>query len=376
MTATDGAVMTFPTRAGGRLRVVGLPFLHANKVLSGFDGIDGLRESYADRLRQIYRNLTNRATGTDFDAAADVAVLASHLHIDGARTSTEKEIHISESYATDVAHIPGVFGYVAFGHIHIAQHIDGTRGRYAGSILQVDFGEEGEIKQVVVADLTPARATRIHDIVLTAGRRIYRRQGTIDELAGFAEEIGDGIVEVTVRLPELFPDNGAAETDPAVQSEAEADEDVPGGDNGAGGFDRTAGLGGHDSLAEAVRAALPNATIVSIVDARHPHVLSADEIEIGEAPDNPAQAYRAWFDSNGAKAIAAKGAVGADPQRIVRLFEELYAAVTTDNVPTFAELDRIRDLTADPVETSSADTLSKPVDAGAEPAVATTGGDA
>jgi DNA repair protein SbcD/Mre11 len=388
MTATDGAVMTFPTRAGGRLRVVGLPFLHANKVLSGFDGIDGLRDEYTDRLRKVYSNLTKRATGTDFDSSADVAVLASHLHIDGARTSTEKEIHISESYATDVAHIPGVYGYIAFGHIHIAQHIDGSRGRYAGSILQVDFGEEGETKQVVVADLTPARATRIHDVALTAGRRIHRREGTIDELAGFADEIGDGIVEVTVRLPEPDPDDGTAEIDhdPAAETDADGGDKADGdhGDDGAGGFGLTAGLGGHDSLAEAVRAALPYATVVSIVDARYPHVATADEIDLDEAPESPAEAYRNWFATKGARAISNKRAAAADPQRIVTLFEELYTAVTTDNDPTLPELDRIRALTAVPAETSGNDALDSPADAGdgddatidAAPAAATSGRDA
>ena len=196
-TADHGAVLTLPTQTGGRLRVVGLPFLHANRVLGDFEDILGANATYADSVRKICDHLAKSAF-REFDTAADVAIFASHLHVASARTSTEKEIHISSEYATDPAHINSGYGYLAFGHIHIAQAVAGNRGRYAGSILEIDFGEEGETKQVVVADLTPGRPTKIYDVALTAGRRIHRVRAPYSALAGRADSVGNGLVEVTV----------------------------------------------------------------------------------------------------------------------------------------------------------------------------------
>lgn len=85
-----------------------------------------------------------------------------------------------------------------FGHIHVPQDVAGARGRYAGSILQVDYGEEGEAKRVVVADLQPGRPTQVSSVPLTAGRSLMRIRSTLSELATSADRIGTAVVEVTV----------------------------------------------------------------------------------------------------------------------------------------------------------------------------------
>ena len=61
-------------------------------------------------------------------------------------------IHISTDYATDPMTFGSSYAYVACGHIHVPQPIGGGRGHYVGSLLEVDFGEEGETKQVLVVD--------------------------------------------------------------------------------------------------------------------------------------------------------------------------------------------------------------------------------
>ena len=61
--------------------------------------------------------------------------------------------------------------YAAFGHIHKPQPLPGTViGRYAGSIIPIDFGEEGEQKGAVVVEATPGRAARVEFVSLAAGR--------------------------------------------------------------------------------------------------------------------------------------------------------------------------------------------------------------
>ncbi|MCY4424323.1 MAG: metallophosphoesterase [Acidimicrobiaceae bacterium] len=310
-TADHGAVLTLPARTGGRLRVAGLPFLHANRILGDFDDILGANATYADSVRKICDLLANSAFG-EFDTAADVAVFASHLHVASARTSTEKEIHVSSEYATDPAHIDGGYGYLAFGHIHIAQAVAGNRGRYAGSILEIDFGEEGETKQVVVADLTPGRPTKIYDVALTAGRRIHRIRAPYSALTARAAGLRDGLVEVTV-------------------------EHEPKGDEGADHDTTSLDIPGYDTLTAAVHAALPDACVVSVVDARRPDVNVADEVEVPEVTETPTQLFRGWFAENGQALVDRHDAHGADPERVASLFDEIHTAVTTESDVEVAE---------------------------------------
>lgn len=309
-TAAQGAVMTLPTQAGGRLRVVGLPFLHANRIISEFDDILGANATYADNVRKICDFLTD-STFTEFDTTTDVAVLASHLHVSGARTSTEKEIHISSEYATDPAHINGGYGYLAFGHIHIAQAVANHRGRYAGSVLEIDFGEEGETKQVVVADLTPGRPSKIYDVTLTSGRRIHRVRAPYSALSEWATTLGNDLVEVIV-------------------------EHEPRGD-GCDADSYSLEIPGYDTLTAAVRAALPDACVISVVDARRPDVKVADEVEVPEITETPTQLFREWFAENGQTLVDRYSAHRADPERIASLFEEIHAAITTESEDEIVE---------------------------------------
>lgn len=232
--------------------------------------------TYADRLREILATYTD-VCFDDFDPGADVAVLASHLHLRGARTSTERTIHISEDYATDAAAIDARYGYLAFGHIHVPQVVAGERGRYAGSILEVDFGEEGESKQVTVVDLEPGRPAAVHDVPLTVGRRLRRITlpiGSLDQLAGQA---ADAIVELTVTA-----EPGAA-PDPAV---------VVAGTT-------------YDSLAAAVADHLGDAVVVSVIDGRsRGQALELDDVETVEAPPL-VDMFREWLAGAGVSVLGA-----------------------------------------------------------------------
>lgn len=297
-TAAKGAVATYPTAAGGTLRLVGVPFVHQNRVLRDFDEIANSNATYADRLREILATYTE-VCFDGFDPAGDVAVLASHLHLRGARTSTEKTIHISEDYATDPAGLDPRYGYLAFGHIHVPQVVAGGRGRYAGSILEVDFGEEGETKQVTVVDLEPGRPAAVHDVALTAGRRLRRLSLPLGSLDQLADRAGKAIVELTVTADE------------------DADPDAP---------VVVAGVT-YDSLSAAIVDHQGDATVVAVNDSRRRGVLvELDDPEPGDAPPIT-ESFRDWLGGPGA-AVMSSGDGRADANRVVELFAELHDAAT------------------------------------------------
>jgi exonuclease SbcD len=293
-----GAVATYATAAGWDLRLAALPFVHANRVLTDFAALSEPNATYNDSLRRVIGHLTSTCL-TGFDPARQVAVFASHLHIAGARTSSEREIHIATGYATDPAHLDPAYGYLAFGHIHVPQAVAGGRGRYAGSILEVDFGEEGETKQVGIVDLEPGRPTAVTSIPLVAPRRLRRLRASLSELRERAAEVRGDLVEVTIG-----PEPGGAPVDRDAAIFLDGDT--------------------YDTLSQAVRAVLPDVAVVGVVDARNPAAALADELPQPGAVETVDDTFNAWLVDGGAGLLARNpfATVG----RVAELFAELRAA--------------------------------------------------
>ena len=62
--------------------------------------------------------------------------------------------------------------YAAFGHIHKPQDLPGSvvTGCYAGSPIQLDFGELDEAKRIVLVDARPGYPPEIQSLSLSGGR--------------------------------------------------------------------------------------------------------------------------------------------------------------------------------------------------------------
>ena len=199
-----------PAEAGGLLdpgrrdevvKVAPLPFIHANRFVEFFEDPRSWTGEYAKRVHAIEENLSRGLTA-HYDSERDVLLFAAHLFVEGANFSgSERPLTVSESYASRPERLPNV-SYAAFGHIHRPQKLPGeTTGRYAGSPLQLDFGEEGETKEVVIVEATPGRPAKVEPISLTARRRPRTVVGTLDELAEMSN-VGDSLCRVIVRTEE------------------------------------------------------------------------------------------------------------------------------------------------------------------------------
>lgn len=302
--AQRGAVATYAAADGTPIRLACLPFVHPNRVLTGFEAIADLNATYTDNVRRVMTALSD-AVFAPGDAAGIVAVWASHLHVDGARLSSERAIYVSAAYATDPAHLDAGYSYLAFGHIHRPQEIPGGRGRYAGSPIEIDFGEEGERKTVVCVTAEPATRAVIEPVELTSGRRIRRIRCSLDELAAFSPQIGRDICAVTVD---------------------DAPADV-------------------ESLDAAVRDALPDACVIQVIDGRRATAVALDELDLAAeaAADEPIGAtYRRWLAEAGNV-----GPQGADLARVCELFDELHAAVAGEEDAIPAEQAALERLAAE-----------------------------
>jgi exonuclease SbcD len=207
----DGGVLELDT-PGGRALVSCFPFLREGRVVDFLAEADEWYKLYADRLARISERY---ATHADELAGGDaVTFLLAHFLVGGARVHGhgaprgERELHIGDAYAATVEAIPIGPQYVAMGHIHAPQPVPGARtpAEYAGSLLELDFGEAGEQKRVVIVDAEPGLPARTETVPLTAGRRLVRATGTWAELVArddLREAYLDLVVETAGPDPEL-----------------------------------------------------------------------------------------------------------------------------------------------------------------------------
>ena len=212
-----GGILEFAGDGDERIRVASLPFIHANRLVTGFEDPSLRTALYADRVAAIEQRLAQGLVDTydpardmlieKYDANRDVLLFAAHLYVGGATYGrSERALHVSDTYASRPEAIPAV-SYAALGHIHKPQALPGgTAGRYAGSPIQLDFGEEGEEKVTVIVEAAPGRAARIEPRPIVSGRRLLRVAGSVAEIPSHAEAARGKLVHVTVRSDEPVPD--------------------------------------------------------------------------------------------------------------------------------------------------------------------------
>jgi exonuclease SbcD len=209
----DGGVLDLDT-AAGRAVVSAFPFLREGRSFEVWEPPEEHYKHYADRLRAISEAYSTHATevaGTDA-----VTFLVAHFLVGGAKVHGhgaprgERELHMGEAYTATAEAIPPGPQYVALGHIHAPQSVPGAGvpAEYAGSLLELDFGEAGEQKRVVIVDVEPGLPATVRSVPLSAGRRLLRPRGPWEEILGL-EGVHDSYLDLTVDT--AGPDPGLAE---------------------------------------------------------------------------------------------------------------------------------------------------------------------
>lgn len=206
----DGGVLDIETPAG-RAVVSCFPFLREGRAFHVWDAVEEHYKQYADRLRAIseaYSAHAGELAGTDA-----VQFLVAHFLVGGVKVHGhgaprgERSLHMGEAYAATSEAIPPGPQYVALGHIHAPQAVPGAKvpAEYAGSLLELDFGEAGEEKRVVVVDVEPGVPASIRSVPLTAGRRLVRAKGDWQTILTRVD-VRDSYLDLTVET--AGPDPG------------------------------------------------------------------------------------------------------------------------------------------------------------------------
>jgi DNA repair protein SbcD/Mre11 len=202
-----GGVIELRTRAGEAAVVAAIPFAAPRTLVSALqlaaDDTTAM-QGYADRLRQVIELCSGR-----FRTDA-VNLLCLHTHLDGAAfTGSERRVHLGDDWAAAPQALPAIAHYVALGHIHKPQAVIApSPAEYAGSPLQLDFGEAGQAKSFVRIDAVAGRPAQIHRVPYRGGWPLTVVRGTLDELAARRDELAAvGWLKVVAQLqvpdPEL-----------------------------------------------------------------------------------------------------------------------------------------------------------------------------
>jgi exonuclease SbcD len=202
--AARGGTRILKTRSGETAVVAALPFASPGAWVSALDSTDeaGARRHYAEMFERAVEDLC-----APFRPDA-VNLLMAHTHLEGALFGdSERRVHITEDWAASPAALPATASYIALGHLHKPQKIEGrVPAYYAGSLLQMDFGEAGEEKSFLVVTASPGRPATVETVPYEGGLPLVDLRAALAELEEAADQYRTGWLRVTVPLTERDPD--------------------------------------------------------------------------------------------------------------------------------------------------------------------------
>ncbi len=208
--------------AGGIIRInrgdvlaeiAAIPWVPDGKALNAIEVLSDAQKTlsmYQDAVETVYSNVVQGYT------SGAIHLLVGHVFVDGALLAdidgSERRLHIDIAYGIDKDRLPSSPQYLALGHIHHPQEILGVpngAAAYAGSILQLDFGERGQQKIVRIVDLVPNRPVQQKIIPLTSGKPLIELRGTPEQVLVESEQYKNAYIRAVLDVD--APEAGIAQ---------------------------------------------------------------------------------------------------------------------------------------------------------------------
>lgn len=149
----------------GELKVACLPYPD-ERVITHLNEEKG--RAYAEKVQDYMKALAKETEDTRY------RILMAHMMVDKAQIAgSELSSSVSPYYAVKAESIPDTFQYVALGHVHRNQRIEGVVPKvyYSGSPYQIDFSEKGMDKFVNLVVLEDGMA-KVEPIRLDLKRQL------------------------------------------------------------------------------------------------------------------------------------------------------------------------------------------------------------
>ena len=148
-----------------------LPFLKPAQLRRFFpeDGVESYTDAVACAVRHMPLNPARRS------------VLVTHQFVTGAERCESEEISVGGADNVD-ASVFAPFDYVALGHLHGPQNVDGERVRYCGTPLKYSFSEVCHQKSVTVAELEEKGTLKVRTVPLIPKRDMVELRGSFAQV--------------------------------------------------------------------------------------------------------------------------------------------------------------------------------------------------
>lgn len=202
----QGGLVEIPSRDGSEQALIAcVPFVPERRfgdAAALFRATEDWYQNYAEGMGRLIK-----AMSEPFESGK-VNVLLAHLFTDGAIPGGgEHQITIGLEYAVSPSRLPATASYIALGHVHRPQSVRGAPSptRYAGSLLQLDFGEKEQTKSVALIEAHPGKPSKVREVALSAGRRLIDVAGTLDEVLAKGANLTDGFLRVFVETDGPVP---------------------------------------------------------------------------------------------------------------------------------------------------------------------------
>lgn len=164
------------------------------RLTDAWGPVDFMLLPYADTETVRLELGTDKAADADaaircrrdcWDAAAAAPgrrVALAHAFVTGGQTSeSERPLSVGGTGAVAVGHFDG-FQYVALGHLHRPQRLDGGRLAYSGSLMKYSFDEAAQQKGIYCVDLDGAGTVRQEFLPLPSRRDVRTVSGHFQDL--------------------------------------------------------------------------------------------------------------------------------------------------------------------------------------------------
>ncbi|MCP9801549.1 exonuclease SbcCD subunit D [Synechococcus sp. RedBA-s] len=177
-------VLVSPRLGGQPVAIYPLPYLEpavdgpglARELEEGTPPPARLRHEEVTRLAlaRIRRDLQGRPQQR--------SVLVAHTFVTGGASSeSERELTVGNVDRVSVETFAG-FDYVALGHLHGSQQLDGPRLAYSGTPLPYSFSEQYHSKSVRIVELDAVGQPALEIVPLQVGRSLATVEGGIEQL--------------------------------------------------------------------------------------------------------------------------------------------------------------------------------------------------
>lgn len=200
-----GAVQIAARDGSATANVVCMPFVSPRRFLDGTSEFENLATGYVDFDEGIGHLCDIYEAAFRMD---QVNIVVGHMFVAGAQPSgSEREVSVGSDYAVSAARLPRTASYIALGHIHKRQKVKGAAAdtRYSGSLIQLDFGERGQDKAVLVVDVVPGKPPKVSEVPIQAGRQLVEITATLDELPAHIDKVGDAYLRVNLTIDTPVP---------------------------------------------------------------------------------------------------------------------------------------------------------------------------